>query len=249
MPKLAPVTLPAATATALPLYLRIAELLTREIAAGHYRSGERLPAEEALAQRLGVATGTLRKGLEVLRQRGLLQRRQGSGTYVRNAESPRPETRSIYEFFRLELVAGGGLPTAHAWDLRAVRKPSGIPDFGPGRSTRCHRLRRLRFLNGLPVALEEIWFDARHAPGLQPQALSEALYQFYQQQLGFWIARVEDRVGIGPVPDWTRSPFGPAAGQTCGRIERWSWAGSGHLEEYSNTWFDATLARYVARWS
>ncbi|MBU3737697.1 MAG: GntR family transcriptional regulator [Rhodoferax sp.] len=249
MPNLAPFELPAATATALPLYLRIAELLTREIAAGHYRSGERLPAEETLAQRLGVATGTLRKGLDVLRQRGLLVRRQGSGTYVRSADAPRPEGRSIYEFFRLERVAGGGLPTAAVLDLRSLRKPAHVPDFGAGATQRCHRLRRLRCLNGEPVALEEIWFDARHVPALREQALSEALYQFYQQSLGFWIARVEDRVGTGQVPDWTRRPFGPEAGQACGMIERWSWAGSGLLEEYSTTWFDATLARYVARWS
>jgi hypothetical protein len=36
-----------------------------------------------LARRLGVAIGTLRKGLALLEQQGVLERIQGSGTYVR----------------------------------------------------------------------------------------------------------------------------------------------------------------------
>ena len=46
----------------LPVYLQIAELLTRQIKAGYWQSGERLPTEAELADSLSVAVGTLRKG-------------------------------------------------------------------------------------------------------------------------------------------------------------------------------------------
>ena len=97
-----------ARAKPLPIYLQISELLTRQIRAGHWRGGERLPTEAELAESLGVAVGTLRKSLAVLQEQQVLERIQGSGTYVRSSQ----KGKSIYEFFRLELREGPGLPTA-----------------------------------------------------------------------------------------------------------------------------------------
>ena len=64
--------------------------------------------------------------------------------------------------FRLELTTGGGLPTADILEVAAVEKPADLPVFG----TADHgtRVRRLRFLNRIPIAVEEIWLDgdSRH---------------------------------------------------------------------------------------
>jgi GntR family transcriptional regulator len=233
--------------------MQASELLTREIAAGHWRGGERLPTEAELAATLGMAIGTIRKALAELAARGLLERRQGSGTYVRAAskhEGPGDpaRSRSIYEFFRLELAAGGGLPEARLIDFADLPRPASVPAFGDGESARCYRIRRLRLLGGRPAALEEIYFDARHRPGLEAGDLSEALYLFYKEQFGFWISHVDDHVSVGTVPNWAPAAFGLAVGQPCGTVERQSWAGSNAREEYSNTWFDPAVARYTARW-
>lgn len=233
-------------AKSVPLYLRAAELLGREIASGHWRAGERLPTETELAQRLGMAVGTVRKALAELESRRLLERRQGSGTYVRGHSGERD--RSIYEFFRLEGLDGAGWPSAQILSLNRLPHPARKPAFGAGTSNQSYRLRRLRLLDGVPVALEEIWFDARHRANLQPSDLQQALYVFYQQTLGFWISRVEDRVSVGTVPSWAPAAFPCTAGQPCGWIERQAWSGSDQLEEFSLTWFDPARARYTARW-
>ena len=232
----------------LPLFIRASELLTREIAAGHWQKGDRLPTEAELAKLLGMAVGTVRKALAELATRGLLERRQGSGTYVRGTS----RQRSIYEFFRLERIGGGGLPTARLLDFRQMAHPDDLGAFGPltGRAStgQSYRLRRLRLLDGKPVALEQIWFDARHKPGLKAADLSEALYLFYKEQLGFWISRVEDQVSVAPAPLWTPKDFSVPPGQACGLIERKAWSGGNRIEEFSRTWFDPQAARYTARW-
>lgn len=242
-------SLAATPAKPLPLYLRLGELITREISAGHYRQGERLPTETELAQHLNVAVGTLRKALALLEARGLLERRQGSGTYVRQQTGQGKTGRSIYEFFRLELQRGGGLPTALVLDFQRMKKPARVPALGDGSSKQYYRVRRLRYLSDTPVALEEIWFDARHRDTLAREDLGEALYHFYQEELGFWISHVEDQVGVGTVPAWAPALFTQPAHSSCGQIERWSWAGNNSLEEYSVTWFNPELAHYTARWA
>lgn len=69
----------------LPLYKRVIRLIEEAVEQGHLRGGERLPAERVLAKTMGVNRSTVVLALENLTERGLLVRRQGSGTYV-NAE-------------------------------------------------------------------------------------------------------------------------------------------------------------------
>lgn len=228
-------------ATALPKYIQTAELLIREIAAGRLIDGERLPPERNMASDMGIAVGTLRKALDSLEDRGLLKRRQGSGNYVR----ARPDAESIYAFFRLELIDGGGLPSARVISVDRLEKPADLPEFG--HSPEAHRIRRLRLLSDTPAALEEIWLDCRWAHQIEPEDLHESLYLFYRKSLNLWIARAEDRVSVGAVPYWREQSFGQETGTIVGLAERWSQTPDGEVAEYSRSWFDPAVARYVAR--
>lgn len=226
---------------ALPLYVQTSEMLIREVMAGRLLDGERLPPEREMAAGLGIAVGTLRKALAELEAKGLLVRVQGSGNYVRH----RPDVPSVYAMFRLELVQGGGLPTAEVLSLDRLPKPEDAPAFGP--SPEGYRIRRLRRLSGQPVAVEEIWLDAARAARLEPADLPDSLYHLYRTRLGFSIARAEDRVAVAPAPGWAPSSFGPAPGAPCGHVERTAWAQDGAPCEVSRTWFDPDRARYVQR--
>ena len=222
----------------LPLYVRLSERLIREIASGQLPDGSRLPPERDMARDLGASVGTLRKALADLASKGLLDRIQGSGNYVRY----RADVASIYAFFRLERREGGGLPSAEILDLA-----SGLVPPEPAGFPTAHRIRRLRLLEGDPVALEEIWLDARFADRLDRDAISESLYLYYRDILGLVVARVEDRVGLGQVPGWSVRAFDPRPGATCPHVERRSRDSSGQVIEYSGTWFDNDKARYVSR--
>ena len=60
----------------------IVEQLEGMILEGTLKSGERLPAERALAERFGVSRPSLREAIQKLAAKGLLVSRQGSGNYV-----------------------------------------------------------------------------------------------------------------------------------------------------------------------
>ena len=229
----------------LPVYQQIAELLVRQIKAGYWHTGERLPTEAALAQTLSVAVGTLRKSLALLSEQGVLERIQGSGTYVRRAEG----TQRIYELFRLELTTGPGLPTAHILDVQRCARPNHVPVLGANPKAKVWRVRRLRFLSQVPVALEEIWFPAKTLKTLSAAELGDSMYLFYQQRLSVWISRVEDQISAAPAPDWVPAASPLQTGDWAGYIERQSWTANNELAEFSKTWFDPKVCRYSSRLS
>jgi GntR family transcriptional regulator len=225
---------------ALPKSVQTSEMLIREIVSGRLADGTRLPPEREMADELGIAIGTLRKALAKLEEKGLLERVQGSGNYVR----AKTDVESVYAFFRLELAKGGGLPTADVLDVVSTQRPDEVTAVF---SDRAHRIRRLRYLDAQPVAIEEIWLDAGYVDAIDADGLMDSLYYYYKQDLGLVISQVEDRVGLAVVPDWAPERFGKRVGEMAGYVKRLSFDQNGTPAEFSKTWFDPDAARYTIR--
>lgn len=64
-------------------YEIIANSISEEIRRDHYPDGTLLPTEKQLTEKYGVSRQTVRKALSVLHDRGIIEKRQGSGSYVR----------------------------------------------------------------------------------------------------------------------------------------------------------------------
>jgi DNA-binding FadR family transcriptional regulator len=63
---------------------RVIDQLRQRIADGTWPLGQRLPVESALAKELGVGRSTVREAVRVLAHAGMLEVRQGDGTFVRS---------------------------------------------------------------------------------------------------------------------------------------------------------------------
>lgn len=71
-----------------PLYVRAAEILRKMILTSG-QPGQKLESESKMAARLGVSLLTLRHAVGALAHEGLVERRQGSGTYVADLAAQR----------------------------------------------------------------------------------------------------------------------------------------------------------------
>ncbi len=122
-----------------------ADSIRAEIAAGRWPVGSRIPIEPQLAQLLGVSRGTVREAIKTLVSRGLLEVRQGSGTYVRSGFDPsaslqklrRASLRDQFEVRRaLEVEAARLAAVRHTAkdlrNLRALLAKRGVPDARDG---------------------------------------------------------------------------------------------------------------------
>ncbi|PNG36124.1 FadR/GntR family transcriptional regulator [Pseudomonas sp. BNK-6] len=64
------------------------EQLRKRINSGVWRVGQRLPTEPELAQELGISRNTVREAMRVLAFSGLIEIRQGDGSYLRAVADP-----------------------------------------------------------------------------------------------------------------------------------------------------------------
>ncbi|MBI4028171.1 MAG: substrate-binding domain-containing protein [Verrucomicrobia bacterium] len=92
-----------------PLHQQIAARLHDQILR-HAKPGLRLEAESRLAKRFKVAVHTVREALSALAQKGLVERRHGSGTYVAH--------RDVRQHIALWLVGGNYHPQSSYWPAR-----------------------------------------------------------------------------------------------------------------------------------
>jgi DNA-binding GntR family transcriptional regulator len=67
-----------------PPFQQVAASIAKAIADGDYAPGEKLPPLIALAEEHRVAVGTARSALNVLRDKGIVTTRAGSGSFVRS---------------------------------------------------------------------------------------------------------------------------------------------------------------------
>lgn len=98
------------------------EAIRSEILAKRWAVGEKLPNEASLSTMLSVSRGTVREAVRVLASQGLLETRQGSGTYVLSRiDASRPLTMARRSSLRDQFEARCALDVEGA-RLAAIRK-------------------------------------------------------------------------------------------------------------------------------
>ncbi len=75
--------MPLATTRRTGLVDQVIDQLRASVTAGEYPIGTKIPTEPALAETLGVGRNTVREAVRALAHGGILEVRQGDGTYVR----------------------------------------------------------------------------------------------------------------------------------------------------------------------
>ncbi|NLD58127.1 MAG: FadR family transcriptional regulator [Clostridiales bacterium] len=95
------------------LYEQIADRLEREIIS-LYAVGQRLPSEQHLAERYQVSRTIMREALKLLKERGLVDSRAGSGAYITH-----PEAQNISDMLA-RIIKLDGISFHDIYDLRSV---------------------------------------------------------------------------------------------------------------------------------
>jgi GntR family histidine utilization transcriptional repressor len=161
---------PAAAAPLLP-YETVKASLRQRIADGGWQPGTRLPSERELVQQFGCARMTVHRALRELEDEGLIERRQGSGSYVAELHpiSNLLQVRDIHD----EIAERGH---AHATRVCSVARERASAEIAQAmrlkKGASVFRVRLVHLENGIPIQLEDRHINPALAPDLLAQDFS-----------------------------------------------------------------------------
>jgi GntR family histidine utilization transcriptional repressor len=151
-------------------YETVKTSIQQRIADGGWQPGVRLPSERELVQEFGCARMTVHRALRELEAEGLIERRQGSGSYVAELHpiSNLLQVRDIHD----EIVERGHV---HTTEVYSVAREKAAPDVAVAmrlrKGTSVYRCKLLHLENGVPIQFED-----RHVnPALAPDLLTRDL--------------------------------------------------------------------------
>ncbi len=136
-----------------PLKGRRVYLILRErIARGEVGPHARLPGEPSLATAFGVARVTVRRALDQLAREGLVERRAGAGTFVRERGLAEPMVADLADVFAY-LQAMGARTGVRLLAFAYEAPPAAVAEaMRLGLGTRVQRSERVRLIDGEPFS-------------------------------------------------------------------------------------------------
>ena len=229
----------------LPLYQRIRDIMASRIASGEWRPGTPIPPEQKIAAEFGVAVGTVRNAISSLVDKGLMERQQGIGTFVRCADF----TNSIFRFFQLYHEDGTPvLPEGRVLERRAEKADPQLASrlaIEPGQSV--YYIHRLRSIGAEPLLVEEIWlpYDEFSALAALPDdEWDMLLYRMYERHCFRTVAKVADDLSFGRATDEESKYLKLPRASSVLIIERGAYGFEGRPIEWRRAVGDANLFQF-----
>ena len=141
------------------LYVQVAALLKRRINSNTWVAGERMPSIEKLAKEFDVAVVTVRQAVALLEEDGLVQRKQGRGTFI-------TEKAATRKWVALETTWESMLRKCESSSVRILKESDAVGsptlDSSDGIPAPAYRfLRRVHFSEEVAYAVINIYIDRR----------------------------------------------------------------------------------------
>lgn len=181
------------------MYRVIARSLAERIEGDALSPGSRVPSERELASEYGVSLMTARAAVNLLGQRGLVERRARSGTFV--ARRKIELDLSAVAGLSARLLRRGITPGAEVIEARtaAADELETIVSKGlelKGNDDPVHVVVRRRTGDKEPLALEESYFPSRYCPDLLERDLTGSIYELLRDGYGLEPARLHQEVEL-----------------------------------------------------
>lgn len=222
---------PLARQNASSLQEQIVASLRREIDDGTYEPTGRLPSESELTLRFRVSRVTVRLALGRLEAEGVIERRQGKGSYA-SGKRIRHELDTLLSFHE-SLKAQGLAATMRTLSHESVALPPELKGAFGARVRRCLEVRRLHAVDGEPVALATSRLPAALAEVDWNETSTLPLYAILESRLGLKVVRAEISIRAVPLAAGDARLLGLHAGAPALAMRRASFAGDGRCCDHT----------------
>lgn len=178
-----------------PLYEQLKEELENAITEGRYSSGEQLLPEIEMAKKYKVSVITVRKAIIELSKKGLVEKRQGKGTFVasRKYHKDLNQVLSFSEACKLmgtkpgAKVLASELVVPSEYILEQMELPP---------NSKTVYISRLRLLDNVPMVIENNYFQLKYSFLLDENLNNNSLFEILKEKSETKIVRSKRTIEI-----------------------------------------------------
>jgi GntR family transcriptional regulator len=182
----------------IPLYYQIQQTLMERIRSGQLNEGDPLASEEELARVYQVSRMTARQALHGLKVSGFAVSRKGRGTFVTR---PKMERNIMHlEGFTEDMKQRGMVPSSKMLEQVVIDASEDVAEkLKLTEGDPILRLRRLRFADGTPMAIEESHIPLRLYSGLDRYDFEKSsLYTVLRETYGVRVGWADEVIEAMP---------------------------------------------------
>jgi GntR family transcriptional regulator len=230
-----------------PLYAQLEARIAAGIANGDFPVGTRLPTEDDLIKRFNVSRTTVRKAIQNLAGRALVEIRRGTGTFV---TQPRI-TQELTELtgFVEDMQALGHDPTARLIDRTVVVANDEVArQLALAAGTRVMRIRRVRLANRVAMSLDETYLPLEIGEKIVTHDLEvEPIFTLLEQRYGIALVDAEYRLEAASANQEVAAALNIDVGSPIFLIERTSYSAGDTPIDYEKLHYRGDLIRFTTR--
>lgn len=223
-------------------YLEIADDLRRRLAAGELAAGRVLPSESELGGAYAASRVTVRRALEVLRDEGLVDSRQGFGWFV--AAPTVEQSLGRLGTIEAQLAESGRSSERRVLDFRFVAAKARVRRVLG--TARVLEVRRVNLVDGTPFARVTVWCDAAVGRRL---SLADVERTTFHELLGMELAGATQTISAAAVSATDAEVLGVPPGSPALVCERVTRSADGGVVLLSEHVFPGHLTQFVVELS
>lgn len=164
-----------------------------------YESGDRIPSERELAEKLNASRMTVRRAIEMLTVQGFLEKRSTSGTYISEPKIIRSFMSGNVQSLTRQIQGKGGSPGSNLLKFDQIQAPVNVANsLRIPSGSLVFIIQRLRLTSGLPFCIETSYLPKELINELSESDLSgqNSLYDLLKSRYGIYPVRSSDKLKI-----------------------------------------------------
>lgn len=229
------------------LYLRVETVLASEIADGTLKVDDQLPTEDSLITRFEVSRITVRRAIQNLVSRGLVEIRRGKGTFV-TAPKLTQELTELSGFVE-DMRAVGRKPTARVLGKEIVTADTTVAShLALTKGERVVRIRRVRLADGVPISFDETYLPLEIGEKIITNNLKvEPIFSLLERKYDIPLLEAEYKLEAVAAEADVAAALRVKQGCPIFRIERTSYSTGNRPVDYEKLHYRGDLVRFVTR--
>jgi len=229
------------------LYARVETVLAGEITDGDLKVGDQLPTEDSLIVRFAVSRITVRRAIQNLVSRGLVEIRRGRGTFVA-APKITQDLKELSGFVEdMHLI--GRKPTARVVGKEIVTANATVArQLALTRGERVVRIRRVRLADGVPLSFDETYLPLEIGKKIISNNLKvEPIFSLLERKYDVPLIEAEYKLDAVAAENEVARALKVKPGSPIFRIERTSYSTGSRPVDYETLYYRGDLVRFVTR--